>query len=68
MEIPPGVTFKLYPQEGCLIGVAHDEIPHGIVFDCAEPPELGSNLRNLRLGFSSKTETPVEVVIEITPL
>lgn len=68
IEIPKGVTFKLYPQEGCLVGVIHDGIPEGIVFDCTEPLELGSNVRNLRLGFSSKTDVPIEVVVELTPL
>lgn len=68
VKIPPGTAFRWNIQEGCLIAMIHDGNPQGSTHDCAEPIEFGDNIRGLRLGFSSKTETPIEVLVTLTPL
>lgn len=68
VEIPPATSFRWDIQEGCLVAVVHNGIPQGAVRDCAEHIELGDNIQNLRLGFSSKTEMPIRVLVTFTPL
>lgn len=68
VKIPPATDFRWDVQEGCLIAVTHDGDPHGSIYDCTEHIELGTYLHNLRIGFSSKTETPVKIAVKLTPL
>lgn len=68
VKIPPATDFRWDVQEGCLIAVAHDGDPGGSIYDCTEHIELGTYLHNLRIGFSSKTETPVKIAVKLTPL
>lgn len=68
VKIPPTTSFRWDIQDGCLVAVMHAGNPHGTIYDCADHIELGNNIQNLRLGFSSKTQTPVRVAVRLTPV
>jgi hypothetical protein len=68
VRVPPSTRFEWATQEGCLVAIMHNSIPQAMVYDCAENIQLGENIRNLRLGFSSKTDQPVKVTVTLTPV
>lgn len=66
VKIPPGSQFSIdCPSDG-LAKVFHHGAPEGIIHDCKDNIEVGENLHNFRIGFSSKTETPVKVRVKIS--
>ena len=66
VKIPSGVQFSIDCPDDGLAKVFHRDAQQGIIYDCAQNIELGKNLHNFRIGFSSKTETPVLVRVRIT--
>ncbi|PIQ36013.1 MAG: hypothetical protein COV32_00995 [Candidatus Yonathbacteria bacterium CG10_big_fil_rev_8_21_14_0_10_43_136] len=66
VKIPPGVQFSIDCPDDGLAKVFHRDAQQGIIYDCAQNVEVGENLHNFRIGFSSKTETPVLVRVRIT--
>ncbi|OHA83354.1 MAG: hypothetical protein A2937_00740 [Candidatus Yonathbacteria bacterium RIFCSPLOWO2_01_FULL_47_33b] len=68
VKIPASTDFRWDAPEGCLVAIEYDGAPQGVTHDCSEHVDLGGNIRRLRLGFSSKTETPVKVTVTLTPV
>lgn len=66
VQIPKMARFAWDCPSGGLVAVVHDGVPQGIIYDCDHDVEVGENLHHLRLGFSSKTGTPVRVTVRIT--
>jgi len=66
VKIPSGVHFSIDCPDGGLAKVFHRDEPQGVIYDCANSIEVGENLHNFRIGFSSKTETPIKIRIKIT--
>ncbi len=66
VKIPSGVKFSIDCPDDGLAKVYHRDAPQGIIYDCAQNVEVGENLHNFRVGFSSKTDKPVLVRVRIT--
>ncbi len=55
VKIPINVLFKWYCLDNnVLVAVAHRGDPQGTYYDCDEYVDIGSHLRDLRIGFSPK--------------